>query len=61
MPDLVQTLTYANPLRYVLVIVRGVFLQGAGLDELAGQYWPMAVIAGTTLVTAGWLFRHRMY
>lgn len=61
MPDAVQTLTYVNPMRYVLVIVRSVFLQGAGITELANQYWPMAIIAGSTLVTAGWLFRHRMY
>jgi ABC-2 type transport system permease protein len=61
MPDVVQTLTYVNPMRYILVIVRGVFLQGAGFADLADEYWPMALIAGSTLVAAGWLFRHRMY
>jgi len=61
MPELVQGLTYVNPFRYVLVIVRGVFLQGAGVGGLADQYWPMVAIAGSTLVTAAWLFRHRMY
>jgi ABC-2 type transport system permease protein len=38
MPDWVQTLTYAIPLRYFLVIVRGIFLKGGGLDVL----WPQA-------------------
>ena len=36
MPEVVQWLTYANPLRYFLVIIRGVFLKGVGLDIL----WP---------------------
>lgn len=61
MPEAVQTLTQVNPMRYILVIVRGVFLQGSSVGELSGQYWPMAVIAASTLVTAAWLFRHRLY
>ena len=59
MPRWVQLLTYANPMRYVLVIVRGVFLEGSGYSTLASQYWPMAVIALITLVAAAWLFRER--
>jgi len=61
MPEIVQDLTYLNPMRYFLVIVRGVFLQGDGYAILADQYWPMALIALVTLSLAGWLFRHRMY
>jgi ABC-2 type transport system permease protein len=37
MPDPVQWLTYANPLRYFLVIVRGVILKGNGWLVLAPQ------------------------
>jgi ABC-2 type transport system permease protein len=61
MPEIVQTLTLVDPLRYFLVILRKVFLQGAGFDLLVDQLWPMAVIGAATLVLAGWLFRHRMY
>lgn len=61
MPIFVQWLTYLDPLRYFLVIVRGVTLEGNGYALLINQYWPMAVIAGVTLALAGWLFRHRMY
>ncbi len=61
MPHAVQALTYMNPMRYILVIVRGVFLQDAGAGDLAQQYWPMAIIAASTLALSGWLFRHRMY
>ncbi len=60
MPDLVQQLTYVNPLRYFLVILRGVFLEGDSFNLLFNQYWPMAIIAIVTLSVAGWLFRHRM-
>ena len=37
MPEAVQWLTYANPMRYFLVIVRGVILKGNGLFVLAPQ------------------------
>jgi len=36
MPDAIQYLTYLNPLRYYMDIVRGVFLKGSGMDVL----WP---------------------
>ena len=38
MPEPVQWLTYANPLRYFLVIVRGVILKGNGIMILAPQF-----------------------
>lgn len=61
MPEAVQYLTLINPMRYFLIIVRGVFLEGAGYELLVAQYWPMAVIALLSLSSAGWLFRRRMY
>jgi len=60
MPELVQQLTWINPLRYFLVIVRGVFLEGDSYGLLFNQYWPMGIIALVSLAVAGWLFRHRM-
>jgi ABC-2 type transport system permease protein len=39
MPRVIQYATYLIPLRYFLVIVRGIFLKGIGLDLL----WPQAV------------------
>jgi ABC-2 type transport system permease protein len=44
MPDVVQHVTLLIPLRYFLVIVRGIFLKGVGLETL----WPQA------LALAGW-------
>ncbi len=40
MPEPVQYLTYLIPLRYFLVIIRGIFLKGIGLEIL----WPQALI-----------------
>jgi len=61
MPRLVQNLTLLNPMRYFLIIVRSVFLQGASFDLLWTQYVPMAAIGFISLVVAGILFRKRLY
>jgi ABC-2 type transport system permease protein len=42
MPPAIQALTTLIPLRYFLVIVRGVFLKGVGLDVLWKQFAAMA-------------------
>lgn len=39
MPKVIQIFTYLLPLRYFYVIIRGIFLKGAGLAEL----WPQAL------------------
>jgi ABC-2 type transport system permease protein len=60
MPGWVQDLTLINPMRYILVVVRGVFLEGATFSSLISQYWPMALIGAASLAAAGWLFRSRV-
>jgi ABC-2 type transport system permease protein len=46
MPDALQWLTYLDPLRYFLVIIRATYLKGVGLDVL----WPqMAGLAALSL------------
>ena len=39
MPAVIQPITYLIPLRYFLVILRGIFLKGVGLEVL----WPQAL------------------
>jgi len=56
MPVVVQWLTYLNPLRYFLVIIRGLFLKGVGLDVLWPQMVALAVIGIGTL----WLASRRI-
>ena len=50
MPIVIQWMTYLIPLRYFLVIVRGIFLKGIGWDILWPQFaalttWGLVVIA----------------
>ena len=42
MPDVVQWVTYVNPLRYFLVILRAIFLKGVGAEVL----WPHMTVMG---------------
>lgn len=60
MPEAIQMLTLLNPLRYMLVILRGLFLQDPPWDLLAANLWPMGVIGLITGTAATWLFRRRV-
>jgi ABC-2 type transport system permease protein len=60
MPRAVQYLTYINPMRYLMVILRGIFLQGDGVAALLGQDWPLAVLGAVSMIAASWLARRRM-
>jgi ABC-2 type transport system permease protein len=60
MPRALQYVTLINPLRYAIDIVHRVYLEGAGLDRLMPDLWPLAVIALVTLSAASWMFRHRL-
>jgi len=61
MPQLLDTLTYANPLRFAIDLVRRVYLEGAGLRDVAFDFVPMLVMAVITMPLAAWLFRNRLY
>jgi ABC-2 type transport system permease protein len=50
MPEVVQWLTYLNPLRFFLVILRNIFLKGVGLDVLWPQYLALTML-GTAVFT----------
>jgi ABC-2 type transport system permease protein len=60
MPHWLQTCSFANPLRYFMTIVRGIFLKDISAGIVWAQTWPMAVIACVTLSMATWLFKKRM-
>ena len=50
MPEVVQYLTYLDPMRYFIVMVRGIFLKGTGWEVL----WPqIAALAGLGVVVVG--------
>jgi ABC-2 type transport system permease protein len=61
MPDWIQTLTLANPLRWFTELSRAVMLKDLPADAALALIWPMAAIAVVTLGAATWLFRRRLY
>jgi ABC-2 type transport system permease protein len=60
MPDWLQWVTLANPVRHFLVIVKALFLKDMPAAEVARNLWPLALIASVTLTAATWLFRRRL-
>lgn len=56
MPAVLQWLTYLDPLRYYLVVLRGTFLKGVGADLLWPQFVGMAAFAALTLTAASLRF-----
>lgn len=60
MPWSLQMLTYADPLRFAIELVRRVYLEGAGWSDVYTEFWPMVAVALVTLPVAAWLFRNRL-
>jgi ABC-2 type transport system permease protein len=44
MPWPIQYITYLNPLRYVIIAFRSIFLKGVDLDLLVNQLWPLLIL-----------------
>ena len=60
MPVWLQNATLLNPLRYAIDIAHRVYLEGAGVNLLLPDLWPLAIIGVVTLSFSAWLFRHRL-
>ena len=60
MPRALQYLTAINPLRYAIDIARRVYLEGASIELLWPDLWPLGLLALFTLSAASWMFSHRM-
>jgi ABC-2 type transport system permease protein len=60
MPPLIQYLTYLLPLRYFFVIIRGIFLKGAGPAVLWEQMIALMIFAVAILSIAALRFRKRV-
>lgn len=52
MPEAIQAVTYAIPLRYFLVILRGIFLKGVGLAVLWPQFAALAAWGAGIVILA---------
>ncbi|MDR0608556.1 MAG: ABC transporter permease [Planctomycetaceae bacterium] len=60
MPQWMQQITIINPVRWYLVIVKGVFMKGMECYEVALNCIPLAVLAIVTLSAAAIMFKRRM-
>lgn len=60
MPDFLQYVTYIIPLRYFLIIVRGIFLKGSGIHELWEQILALLIFGLVTIVLSAARFRKRL-
>ncbi len=60
MPDVVQTITYANPLRYFFIILREIYLKGTTFRFLWKETVALAVIGAVMLAAATLRFQKRL-
>lgn len=60
MPRPLRLLTYLVPARYFLVVTRGIFLKGVGLEVLSAQAWLMVAFAAAGLALAVASFRKEL-
>jgi ABC-2 type transport system permease protein len=60
MPAWIQPFSLAIPLRYFLIVIKGIFMKDLTASAVWQETWPMAVIAMFTLTAAAWLFRRRL-
>jgi drug efflux transport system permease protein len=59
MPHWLQQANLINPVRYIIIALRNIFLEGADLAMTWPHLWPLLIIALVTLPLAAWMFRHR--
>ena len=60
MPAPIQYMTYVNPLRYFLVIIRGIFLKGNGVDILWPQIAALFGLGAVVIALSSLRFRKRL-
>ena len=60
MPSFLQTISYFIPLRYMVIIMRGIIVKGVGLDVLAGQVGALLLFGVVIMAFAARRFRKRL-
>jgi ABC-2 type transport system permease protein len=60
MPELLQTLTWANPIRHFIVIAKGVYLKAAVLSDFCDNLLALFATAGVTGTLSLLLFQRRL-
>lgn len=60
MPIALQYLTYVNPVRFFMVLIRGIFLKGMGIADVFANLLPLIIIATLTLTLASRTFKRKL-
>ena len=60
MPVFLQYLTYLNPIRFFMVLTRGIFLKGMGVEDVVSNLIPLICIAILTLSLANRAFKKNL-
>lgn len=60
MPGFLRAISYLVPLRYMLVIIRGILLKGVGLRILVGEVAALFLFGATIMTFAAMRFRKRL-
>jgi len=60
MPPFLRTLSYLTPLRYMLIIIRGIILKGVGVKVLAKQIAALVIFGVVIMTLAAKRFRKRL-
>lgn len=60
MPQWLQYFTYISPLRYFLIIIRGIFLKGIGLSVLWPHMGALAILGGFMIALSSMRFQKRL-
>jgi len=60
MPKILQYISYAVPLRYFLVIVRGIFMKGSGLNELWDELVALLIFGIVIFAVSSLQFKRRL-
>ena len=57
MPKVIQWFTVFNPLRYFMVVIRGIFLKDIGIDILWNQPVPLMIMGFFVITLSALKFR----
>jgi ABC-2 type transport system permease protein len=60
MPPVLQAVSYLIPLRYFLIVVRGIILKGVGIEALWPEVIALSIFAIVIMGAAALRFRKRL-
>ena len=60
MPQWLQWVSWVDPLRHFIVIVKGLFLKGFDAPLVWANLWPLLLISVATMSLGYWMFRRRI-